>query len=294
MREDPIVKRVRMVASVALASCLVLPGRAIADDARDACFTAYEQGQRLRKDGKLRAAHDQLAACTDPACAGFVRKDCSAWLDQVESSIPAVVLMPRSDAKGSRDLSVTVFVDGERIAERIDGRAIPVDPGPHDVRYELDGRSVEQRVVVPEGNKTFPLVVDLDALAPQPPSPPTAGTPPSRANPWFERLPTSTYVLGGVAMVGLASFTGFGLAGRSIQSCAPTCTRTQVSSLRSDYVVADVSLLMALAATGGAVYFGIRSTPDAPSAPAHARTSPWWLGAWLDGRGAVVDAGTSF
>lgn len=290
------MKRVLMVLPVALVSWLLLPGRAAADDARDACFTAYEQGQRLQKDGKLRAAHEEFVACSDAACPGFVRKDCSGWLDEVESSMPAVVLTLPRDAKGSTDLAVTVSIDGEPIAERIDGLAIPVDPGPHDVRYELGGRSLEQHVIVPEGNKTFPLVVDLGALAPQPPPPPppAADTTPSPYKPWLERLPTSTYVLGGVAVVGLASFVGFGLAGRSIESCAPSCTATQVSSLRGDYLVADVSLLMALAATGGAVYFAIRSSPDAPNAPAHARSSPWWLGARVDGRGAVVGAGTHF
>jgi hypothetical protein len=285
-----------MVLPTALVFFAMCPVRAAADEARDACFTAYEQGQRLRNDGKLRAARDQLAVCTDAACPAFVRKDCSGWLEEVETRIPAVVLMPPSDAKGKADMAVTLFVDGERIAEGIDGRAIPVDPGPHEVRYELDGRSVEEHVIVPEGNKAFPLVPDLGPVAPQPP-PPVADTTPPPNKPWLERLPTSTYVLGGVALVGFASFAGFGLAGNSIESCAPTCTQAQVSSLRADYVIADVSLLAALAATGGAVYFAIRSGADAsaPStAPAHAQTAAWWLGARLEGRGAVVGAGTSF
>ena len=97
------MKRVLMVLPVALVSWLLLPGRAAADDARDACFTAYEQGQRLQKDGKLRAAHEEFVACSDAACPGFVRKDCSGWLDEVESSMPAVVLTLPRDAKGSTD-----------------------------------------------------------------------------------------------------------------------------------------------------------------------------------------------
>jgi hypothetical protein len=277
---------------VALVFSSMFPARAGADDASDACYTAYEQGQRLRNDGKLRAARDELAVCTGQSCPAFVRKDCSAWLDEVETSIPAVVLMPPSDAKGKTDMAVTVFVDGERIADRIDGRAIPVDPGPHEVRYELDGRSATAHVVVPEGNKTFPLVVDPAVLGPPPPVADTT-SPPNK--PWLARLPTSTYVLGGVALAGFASFAGFGLAGNSVESCAPTCTRAQVSSLRSDYVIADVSLLAALAAAGGAVYFAIRSGAGAPSAaPAQAQTTAWWLGARFEGRGAVIGAGTSF
>jgi hypothetical protein len=284
-----------MVLPIVLVFFSMCPVRAAADDARDFCFTAYEQGQRLRNDGKLRAARDQLATCTDAACPAFVRKDCSAWLEDVETRIPAVVLMPPGDGKGKTDMAVTVYIDDELVAAGIDGRAIPVDPGPHEVRYQLDGRSVEDHVIVPEGNKSFPLVPDLP-VAPQP-APVAETKPPPPNKPWLERLPTSTYVLGGVALVGFASFAGFGLAGSSIESCAPTCTQAQVSSLRADYVIADVSLLAALAATGGAVYFAIRSSADAsaPSAaPAHAQTAAWWLGARLDGRGAVVGAGTSF
>jgi hypothetical protein len=292
--EDTIVKHVLRGLPVALVFFFMFPARAAAaddDEAREACFTAYEQGQRLRNDGKLRAAHDQLAACTRPACPAFVRKDCSVWLAEVETRTPAVVLTPPSDAKGKTGMAVTVLVDGVRIAERIDGRVIPVDPGPHEVRYELDGRAIDQHVVVPEGNKKFPLVVDFGLLA----SAPVADTTPPSNRRWLERLPTSTYVLGGVAAVGLASFAGFGLAGHSIESCAPTCTQSQVSSLRSDYVIADVSLLAALAAAGGAVYFAIRSDAGASSAaPAHGRSAAWWLGARLDGRGAAVGAGTSF
>jgi hypothetical protein len=38
-----------------------------------------------------------------------------------------------------------------------------------------------------------------------------------------------------------------------------------VNTLRRDYLVADVSLLVALAATGGAVYFALTAKPSAPS-----------------------------
>ena len=278
-----------------LVACLALPGVAAAADPRDACFTAYEEGQRLRNAGRLRAAREQLVTCTDAACPAFVKKDCSAWLDEVESRIPAVVLTPR-DAKGKADATLRVFVDGERIAEAIDGRAIPVDPGPHDVRCELGGRSTEQHVVVPEGDKTFPLVVDLEALAPPPVPPQPAGeasvvTP----KPWIERLPPVALVLGGVSVAGLASFATFALAGQSVQQCAPACTSSQVSALRLDYAAADVSLLTAVAAAGGAAYFALSSDGGAAKgARAHARTAAWWLGARIVGPGAVVGAGAAF
>jgi hypothetical protein len=113
-------------------------------------------------------------------------------------------------------------------------------------------------------------------------------------------LPTASYALGGVALVGLAAFTGFALAGESVQSCAPSCTSSQVAELRRDYLVADVSLVGALAAAGGAVAFALVSNHEAPSAAPPSvpssvpRTASWWLGVRVESRGPWLGGGASF
>lgn len=286
----------RWCLGAALVSSAALLARAAAgEEPRDACFDSYVQAQRLRNTGKLRDARERLRACVQPTCPAFVRKDCSAWLDDVEARTPAVVVSVGT--QGTADTRLAIFIDGERASDWTDGRAVPVDPGPHQIRAELDGHSVEQHIVVPEGNKTFPVVIDTEALAPPAPAPAdTEATPGKEApKPWLLRLPTPTYVLGGVAVVGLASFVGFALAGESVQSCAPGCSTSQVSTLRRDYAVADVSLLTALAAGGGAVYFALTSTREASGVrSAVPRTTAWWMGVRVEAGGPWLGGGASF
>jgi hypothetical protein len=174
---------------------------------------------------------------------------------------------------------------------------MPVDPGQHDVRYELEGRSSDSRVVVPAGAKAFPLVVDLRAVAPPHEGAAVAPSAGGDTRSWYARFSTPTYVLGGVAAAGALSFTGFAIAGKSAEGCAPSCTRSQVSSLRADFLVADVSLLTALAAGAGAVYFALTSGGSPGQASprgASASTASWWFGAQPEKGGAAIAAGLLF
>jgi hypothetical protein len=281
---------------------LGLPARAVAANAREGCFNAYERAQRLRRDHKLLASREQLRVCAERSCPAFVKNDCSQWLGEVEATLPTVLLTTPSDQKGRADPRVAVSIDGERVAEQIDGREIPVDPGPHDVRYERDGRSVSTHVDVPDGQKQFPLVVDFREL-----DPPPAALPPellepdlvdtNRAqpqSPWYARLPPATYVLGGVAILGVGAFAGFGLAGHSAQSCAPSCTRWQVDRVRLDYVLADVSLGTAIAAGAVALTFALTAKPAASPDGAPKAPAAWWLGVRPAVGGAAVTTGMSF
>jgi hypothetical protein len=299
-------RMVRGGAVLAAAVSVVVPGRAIAENARETCFIAYERAQRFRQDHKLLASREQLRLCMETSCPAFVRNDCGKWLGEVEESTPAVLLVTQNDQKGRTDNHVAVYVDGERVADAIDGREIPVDPGPHDVRYEIDGRVVETHVVVPEGQKQFPLLVDFRDLEPPPPpahalelapwpEPAAANDAQSRSPPWYARLPLATYALSGVAVVGIAGFAGFGVAGNSAESCAPSCTHAQVGQIRTSYTIADVSLGVAVAAGAGALYFALTAKPEAktdgaPKAPAAA----WWLGVRPAAGGGTVATGVRF
>jgi hypothetical protein len=273
-----------------LAMSVFVPLRASADDTRDACFTAYEQAQRLRQSAKLRASREQLAACARQECPSFVRADCATWLDEVEKATPTIVVTAR-DARGAPCDRAEVFVDGERVAGRSDGQPIAVDPGPHTIRYELDGRVIEDHVDVPEGSKAVALAADFRPPAP----PPKASHDPDPARqPTKLRFPTETYVLGGVAAVAAVSFTVFALAGKSHEACAPNCSDSQVSALRRDYAVADISLLVALAAGGGAIYFALTKPPPDASPIQTAPKSGWWLGVQPQLGGASLAAGARF
>jgi hypothetical protein len=277
------------------ALAVALPARvAVAANTRNACFSAYEQAQRLRQDGKLRASRDELTVCADAACPRFVKNDCSTWLGEVEAKMSAIAVVgAHSSAPENR---VAVYVDGARLPNPLAGEPTPVDPGPHDIRYELDGKFVETQVVVPEGDKRFPLVLDVGTLfptaAPQE-AHPAAHVPADAPAPAWS-APVPTYVLGAVSAVGLVSFAAFAIAGKSAEACAPSCTRSEVSSLRTEYLVADVSLATAVAAGAGAVYFALTARPQGASGNASAPSPAFWFGMGPETGGAAIAAGGRF
>jgi hypothetical protein len=244
---------------------LGVPRRARADDQTHACIVASEEGQQLRAQRKLVTASEKFAQCVRDVCPGAVRKACLAWRAEVETAIPSIVLAAR-DAAG-RDLSaVKVSIDGSATAEQLDGRTLPVDPGPHLVRFEpANGEPLEERIIVRQGEKNRVIQVVIG-----PPSMSTAPTP--RSGP--AGVPLAAWVLGGVGVVALGSFAVFGLVGQSDRnslehSCVPTetCNPSAVTSMRTNLIVADVSLGVGIASAGGAVYFALaRRSADTPVA----------------------------
>ena len=255
--------RPRLLAAAVILAASSGPSTGAADDAgapapsHEQCAEAYEKAQRLRKDYELRAAHEQLLTCANPACPGFVKQDCARWLGEVEASTPTVVVLARgADGQAMEDVHVTM--DGQPLTDHLDGRAIPVDPGAHVVHYEAGGKVVDERVIVAEGAKNQQIVAQFGA--------PATTTPETAAPGQSRRVPTATWVLGGVAVVGAISFATFAAMGRSVQGCAPSCSRSQVDDLRRDYLIADVSWITGLVAAGAALvfYFTAPTTASTP------------------------------
>src|SRR5262249_27875401 len=160
------------------------------------------------------------------SCPRLLRKDCSAWLTDVEERLPTVVFAAR-DAAG-RDLTeVRVSLDGVLVAGDLNGRALAVDPGPHTARFEAAERALEERFVAREREKGRLLAVVLGAAerpreppAPEPPRQPSPQPAPRR------KVPAASWVLGGVSVLGAAGFTYFWLSAVSRakglrDSCAP-------------------------------------------------------------------------
>jgi hypothetical protein len=247
-----------VVATLALA---LTPRVALADGTalspgptKEQCFDAYEQAQRLRGEYRLRAAHEQLITCGAVSCPTFVQRDCEKWLGEVEASTPTIVIVARG-AGGSAIENAHVILDGQPFADRLDGLALPVDPGPHDLQVQVGDAIVQMHIVVAEGGKNQPFSVLIPAPAPpveRVPAPP----PPARP------IPAATWILGGVALAGAVSFAAFGLSGRAVQACAPNCTTSQVADLRRDYLIADVSWITGLVAAGAALYFALTASPE--------------------------------
>lgn len=142
--------------SVLLASGLA-SSRASADV--QACLGASEKGQRARTAGKLREAREQFLLCSSDGCPAMVRRDCAQWQSEVIATLPSIVLGAKD--RGGRDLfDVTVSVDGEPLVKKLDGKSLPIDPGPHTFKFEMAGAPpVIERALVKEGEKTRVITV---------------------------------------------------------------------------------------------------------------------------------------
>src|SRR5262245_38522981 len=139
----------RLMVAASLVS-LDIGGVARADD-NDACVTAYEKSQQLRKEGKLGASREQLNLCVQPRCHDLIKRDCSRWTLELERIMPTVLVTVR-DAHGIDIPAVRVLVDGALLQHRLDGKPHEVDPGTHLFRFEHDGSILaEERIVVQEG-----------------------------------------------------------------------------------------------------------------------------------------------
>jgi hypothetical protein len=238
---------------LALASCLAgRPARA-----ENACVDAYEQAQELRLGKHLARARDKLRICADRACPAATKKDCGAWLKEVEQSLPTLVVVAR-DPDGADLAGAWVLFDGAP-APPPEGGAMPIDPGKHQVRCELEGRAPQAlEVTIQEGEKARLLACVL------PPE-----TPPVRS-----RVPVGAVVAGGLGVVALGLWAGYGIRGiedraHLSHTCYPRCMPAAVDSVRNELHVADGALGVGIAALGVAtVLFFVHRSRPAPPPPA--------------------------
>jgi hypothetical protein len=240
---------------VALAVALVLtavPARAAAPTKAE-CLAAYTDGQDARQVGKLQKARAQFALCAGDPCPRALHADCTRWHGDVDRLMPSIVLAARG-ADGRDRTEVRVLLDGAPVADRLDGRALEIDPGEHSLRFEAAGEDpVEQRIVIHEGEKTREIAVTIGA-APAPSAPVAPEQPlPSASRP----VTWPTYVFGGVAVVSLAAFAYFGITGLSRweQCTGGKCASSDKSYVDSRWTAADVTGGVALVSAAAAAYF---------------------------------------
>src|SRR6187431_256159 len=233
-----------------------------ADSASAACVQAYEQAQEQRHSGSLLAARARLQSCAREECPEFIRNDCAAWYDALQAEMPSVVFAARSAGRDLSDVRVSL---GKRVlTSRIDGEAIELDPGEYDFDFAAPGmQPLTEHVLISRGERNrlqrvelVPSVAGADAV----------GKPVSLPAP-AQRSWLAPAVFGGVALVGLSSFGVLAAWGHSAEStldatCAPHCSEDQISSVRTKYVAADVSLAVGVASLGLATYLALRSGPE--------------------------------
>jgi hypothetical protein len=206
---------------------------------KDECLDAAVHGLGLRGRKQWREAREGFRACSNAACPAGTRKDCAAWLQQIEAGIPRVVLSA-TDAGGRDVIDVRVTLDGALLSTRLDGISVEVDPGTHLLRFEFaDGSVVQQEVTFTEGYKRHRVSVLQPAPAaplasvPSPASPaPAASVSPAPSpavpvaataaipEPPDNRQRTLGLALGGVGGAGLVAGAVLGMVASSKWSSA--------------------------------------------------------------------------
>jgi hypothetical protein len=146
------------------------------------------------------------------------------------------VVAAARDAQGRDVVDASVSIDGGPDAP-VGARAVELDPGPHHFVFRRAGSSpIEQEVLLREGEKNRAITVTFASLVPPPvPHVPTTTRP----------VPALSWILGGVGVIGMASFAtlgSVGLSNRGAYHCDTGCTASQKSAVAGQFLAADVSL----------------------------------------------------
>jgi hypothetical protein len=214
------------------------------------------------------SARAALQSCARDQCPDFIRTDCASWYDEVQSELPTLVFAARSQG---RDLSEVRIWVGERVlASHIDGQAVELDPGDYDLRFQArDMRPLKQHVVIARGERNRLIQVELE---------PTVATAAAAHAPGQDRSPTPPPqrslllpgIFAGVGVLGVAGFAGLGAWGLSSEkrleeACSPRCSASELSEVRTRYLLADVSLGVGVASLSLGAYFYLSQDPTPQS-----------------------------
>jgi hypothetical protein len=248
-------------------------GAARADE-KQACLQAFDEGQQLRIDGKLQAARDRLLFCSSERCPPLVRQDCTQWTSEVMKAMPTVVFGAR-DAGGNDVPAVRVLVDGVQVADHLDGRPVPIDPGVHTVRFESSSmQAIEQQVLVRAGEKDRPVAAVFPAAGARPAPTSSSTAAPSATDGSVARSSGPSplaWIFGGLGVAALGTslvleLTVHSDADKLRASCgAEGCPSSKVDPLVLRQDLAGVALGVGIASALVATYFFVFRHAPPPS-----------------------------
>ena len=226
---------------------------AIAQD-KTACLDAASKAQKLRNAHTLVEAREQLRICSAATCPAAVQSDCAGWLADVERSLPTVVVSAKNRS-GADLFDVKVTVDTAALTSKLNGEAVPMNPGPHAFHFETaDGAVLDQQVMVREGEKNQEVAVVLGTASPTAPAAPAvpppmdqtaASTPPEAQPAGGAPWKTVGWITGAVGVVGLGVGATFGFIAMHDKSTAgcdsnAVCKPGTVDPIKSAALVSDI------------------------------------------------------
>ncbi len=233
------------------------------------CLSAADSSLQLRGEHKLRAARAQVLICASTSCPAAIQTVCLGRVDQINAALPTVVFEAK-DAAGNDLPNVRAAMDGQPLADRLDGSALTVDPGEHKFEFVApDNTVVEKTIILHEGEKDRRERVVFGSQA-GPQTAAVATAPPLAVNPveaGASQDPgagrrTLGLVIGGVGVAGLAIGSVFGLMASSISSsskdnCSSATNCKNYMQSLSDYNTAsDDSTISTVAFIAGGVALG--------------------------------------
>src|SRR5262249_54424310 len=158
--------------------------------------------------------------CSREPCPGLLQRDCAAWLANLDTRLPSVVVSAQ-DPDGHDTAEVKVTLDQTPLLERLDGKAIPLDPGEHLLRFERQGSPpVEEKVIAREGEQRRVLAVHFERAK--------GSTPVTPPPPQQKGVPAAVWILGGAGLAFGGAFTALGVIAKNDRdhlraTCAPAC-----------------------------------------------------------------------
>lgn len=239
---------------------------------KEACIESHRESQRAQNEGKLVHGRELARTCTSLVCPGLLISDCARWLSDLDQRIPSVVF--EVHLNGSPNRAAKITVDGSTIVEWTRGEAHRMDPGEHQFKFELTGHEpIEQTLLLAEGMRYRIVNAEFKSLVqPKEPNPGVGeGLLATPALPRERPTPIVVYPLLGVGALGMAGFGTFAFLGKSKEndlktSCFPDCTDSQLSPMKTQFLIADIALGVGAASlvTAGVLYL-TRPEKDAPS-----------------------------
>jgi hypothetical protein len=248
-----------------LARCLRAMGRLVAAYA-ELGRVAVEAKELVGQDHRYQRAYD--SATTERA--------------EIQPQLGFVALTIQNPSDDTK-----VSVGGEELRRAAWAEPAPVTGGAAEVLVETPGHAPVRRTLLLSAGQTTALTIDAQSgaalegtSAPPPPEPPRPDTTASQLRPW-------AYVSGGVGAVGLVTFVIAGIAAHSTYNdlnsvchggACPQDKSGEISSGRTQQVVANVALALGLVGVAAGTTLFVLSMPKKSSPSAAVVVSPGWMG----------------